>query len=114
MGGAGGVDILNGAGRNDHLSGGGGNDTANGGAGNDVIEGGDGNDVLHGNAGNALDRVHYIDAFGDLGDGRLWEVYLFEYPGYGARAGKISEKSFRQAGAAALRGMLRQFGLPQA
>ncbi len=58
--------------------------------------------VFHGNAGNALDRVHYIDTFGNLEGGRLWEVYLFEYPAYGARPGKISEKSFREAGAAAL------------
>ncbi len=58
--------------------------------------------VFHGNAGHALHRVAYLNAFQRLEDGRLWEVFLFEYPGYGARAGSPSEQSFIAAGEAAL------------
>jgi uncharacterized protein len=58
--------------------------------------------VFHGNAGYALLRTHFVDGFGGLGAGRLWDVHLFEYPGFGAREGKLGEESFIQAGAAAL------------
>jgi hypothetical protein len=58
--------------------------------------------VFHGNSGYALLRTHFIDGFEQLDDGRLWQVYLFEYPGFGARPGVISEPSFRAAGAAAI------------
>ena len=54
--------------------------------------------VFHGNAGFALMRIHYVEAFSPLGRGELWDVYLFEYPGYGSRSGKISELSFLNAG----------------
>jgi alpha-beta hydrolase superfamily lysophospholipase len=43
--------------------------------------------VLHGNGGMALHRGHFVRGFESLGDGRLWQVYLMEYPGYGARPG---------------------------
>ena len=39
--------------------------------------------VFHGNAGFALDRNYYVHGFRALE--QQWEVYLFEYPGYGAR-----------------------------
>lgn len=58
--------------------------------------------VFHGNAGYALHRRYYFDGFGALENGRIWEVLIFEYPGYGARPGKISEASFVAAGAQAL------------
>lgn len=58
--------------------------------------------VFHGNAGYALQRQHYLVEFGQLDDGRSWEIFLFEYPGYGARPGKISEASFVEAGVQAL------------
>jgi len=58
--------------------------------------------VFHGNAGCALQRRHYIEGFGELDDGDSWEVFLFEYPGYGARPGEISEASFIEAGVQAL------------
>ncbi len=58
--------------------------------------------VFHGNAGNALDRMPYSEGFEKLDGGALWEVYLFEYPGYGARPGPISEADFKNAGAAAM------------
>lgn len=50
--------------------------------------------VFHGNAGYALHREYYFAGFGELDDGRTWEVLIFEYPGYGARPGKISEATF--------------------
>jgi hypothetical protein len=56
--------------------------------------------VFHGNTGYALHRTHLIDGFEALGDD--WEVYLFEYPGFGARPGKIGERPFIEAGGAAL------------
>jgi len=59
--------------------------------------------VFHGNAGNALDRTPIIEGFEHLEKGALWEGYLFEYPGYGARPGPINETSFKKAGAAALK-----------
>jgi hypothetical protein len=58
--------------------------------------------VFHGNAGYALHRGHYLEGFGGLNEGNSWEVFLFEYPGYGARPGKISEASFIKAGGEAL------------
>lgn len=58
--------------------------------------------VFHGNAGYALHRQQYFDGFGALAGGDTWEVLIFEYPGYGARPGKISEASFIEAGAQAL------------
>jgi uncharacterized protein len=58
--------------------------------------------VFSGNAGTALDRAYYVRGFEHYADGENWEVYLFEYPGYGARAGRISEASFIDAGDKAL------------
>jgi len=58
--------------------------------------------VFCGNAGSALDRAYYVRGFEHYVAGEKWEVYLFEYPGYGARAGRISESSFIDAGEKAL------------
>jgi pimeloyl-ACP methyl ester carboxylesterase len=63
--------------------------------------------VFHGNAGYALDRVAYVRGFQQLEEGRVWEVYLFEYPGYGARTGSPSEKAITEAGLAALETLWR-------
>lgn len=60
--------------------------------------------VFHGNAGQALDRTYYVDGFRALRDG--WELYLFEYPGYGAREGDPSEAAIKQAARDALQGLL--------
>jgi hypothetical protein len=46
--------------------------------------------VFHGNAGTAADRTYYVEALEPLG----YRVILAEYPGYGARAGALSEESF--------------------
>lgn len=58
--------------------------------------------VFHGNAGSALYRTHFIDGFEALDHGRLWQVYLFEYPGYGARVGEPAEETITAAARAAL------------
>lgn len=58
--------------------------------------------VFHGNAGSALDRDFYVEGFQTLGDENTWEVYLFEYPGYGARSGSPGKDAFIAAGNAAL------------
>jgi len=50
--------------------------------------------VFHGNAGYALDREYFVNGFQSLQAGKLWEIYLFEYPGYGARPGTPGEKAF--------------------
>ena len=44
--------------------------------------------VFHGNAGGAQDRNYYVQALEPLG----YRVILAEYPGYGGRSGKPSEK----------------------
>lgn len=58
--------------------------------------------VFHGNAGYALMRTHYIQGFGHMEQGGLWDVYLFEYPGFGARSGKLGQQSFIEAGEQAI------------
>lgn len=58
--------------------------------------------VFHGNAGFALLRSHFVEGFGGLDEGRLWDVHLFEYPGFGARRGALGEASFLEAGTAAI------------
>ncbi|ETX05790.1 MAG: hypothetical protein ETSY2_20885 [Candidatus Entotheonella gemina] len=46
--------------------------------------------VFHGNAGAASDRLYFTRALAPLG----YRVLLMEYPGYGGRAGELSEASF--------------------
>ena len=60
--------------------------------------------VFHGNAGYALDRHYFVTGLQALKD--EWEVFLFEYPGYGAREGKPSEPSIKAAATQALKSML--------
>jgi hypothetical protein len=62
--------------------------------------------VFHGNAGSALDRSFYADAFGRLDGGKGFEVYLFEYPGYGSREGKPSKEAFVSAATSAVDALL--------
>jgi pimeloyl-ACP methyl ester carboxylesterase len=64
--------------------------------------------VFHGNAGNAAHRSYYIDALAPLG----YRVILAEYPGYGARPGKLEEPSFVRDGGETLRLAAEQFGRP--
>jgi pimeloyl-ACP methyl ester carboxylesterase len=58
--------------------------------------------VFQGNAGYALHRGHYLSGFQGIDGGRKWEVYLFEYPGYGARPGAVGQEQFVKAGLQAL------------
>jgi len=57
--------------------------------------------VFHGNAGYALHRSHYVKALSMLED--PFEVFIFEYPGYGARSGRPSEEGNYAAAEEALR-----------
>jgi uncharacterized protein len=58
--------------------------------------------VFHGNAGFALDRECFAAGFEFLDSGKIWEVHLFEYPGYGARPGEPGEEKFELVAKAAL------------
>jgi pimeloyl-ACP methyl ester carboxylesterase len=60
--------------------------------------------VFHGNAGHALYRQYFAAGF--LAQDADWQVYLFEYPGYGARPGSPSESDIKAAATDALEDML--------
>ncbi len=68
--------------------------------------------VFHGNAGSALDRLPYILGFEQLDQGKLWQVFVFEYPGYGPRPDEPSETSIRAAADAALSQLLSEDSRP--
>ena len=50
--------------------------------------------IVHGNGGCALDRIYFAKP---IHDAAPVDVYLLEYPGYGARVGSPSQKSFLAA-----------------
>ena len=58
--------------------------------------------VFHGNAGTAFERSQYLMGFGRMDQGRTWQVFLFEYPGYDARPGEPSQAAFCATGREAL------------
>lgn len=64
--------------------------------------------VFHGNAGSANDRRHYIDALENLG----YRVVLAEYPGYGAKNGKPSEKAILADASKTVSKAIEDFGHP--
>jgi alpha-beta hydrolase superfamily lysophospholipase len=64
--------------------------------------------VFHGNAGAASDRLYYTRALAPLG----YRVLLMEYPGYGGRAGKLSEASFIADAKQSIALAHRRFGSP--
>ena len=64
--------------------------------------------VFHGNAGGASDRLYYSRALVPLG----YRVLLMEYPGYGGRAGALSEASFVADAKAAVAQAHASFGAP--
>ncbi len=66
--------------------------------------------VFHGNAGYALHRQYYAAGF--LAQDPNWNVYLFEYPGYGARPGEPSEDDIKAAASRALEGLLASDARP--
>jgi len=62
--------------------------------------------IVHGNASSAIDRV---DLAGGLNSIEPADVYILEYPGYGARPGSPSQHSFFQAADEAM-GLLKKDG----
>src|SRR5437870_2887118 len=64
--------------------------------------------VFHGNAGYALHRAYFAEAFTSLDAGKTWHVFIFEYPGYGARPGKATKDSFMQAARPAIDELSRE------
>jgi pimeloyl-ACP methyl ester carboxylesterase len=67
--------------------------------------------VFHGNAGHAMHRGYYRNGLRALSDERVqWRTFIFEYPGYGARAGRPSEEAFKRAADEALRSLLEETG----
>lgn len=67
--------------------------------------------VFHGNADCAVSRYAIVYGFEALSGGS-WEVYLLEYPGYGARLGAPGEKAFKAATEAAVRLLQRESKRP--
>lgn len=63
--------------------------------------------IFHGNAGHALNRVYYVEGF-EAATPSGWEVFLFEYPGFGARDGRPSEKTIVNAASSALEALRRE------
>jgi uncharacterized protein len=55
--------------------------------------------IVHGNSGSAINRLDYADALKTLAP---WDVYILEYPGYGARPGSPTQKGFFAAADEAL------------
>ena len=69
--------------------------------------------VFHGNAGHALLRSYYARGFRNTPESSAaWEVFLFEYPGYGARPGSPSEKELGSAARQAFRELLMESSRP--
>jgi uncharacterized protein len=64
--------------------------------------------IFHGNAGTAADRSYYVKALRPLG----YRVLLAEYPGYGARNGKLGELSFVNDARETLKLAFKQYGTP--
>ena len=64
--------------------------------------------VFHGNAGAAWNRGFYLDQLEPLG----FRVVLTEYPGYGGRSGKMSEKKFLADAKTTVRLVYEEYGTP--
>ena len=64
--------------------------------------------VFHGNAGMALNRDYYADLLSGFRASGPWEVYVFEYPGYGPREGSPGEAAFSAAAVQATDELLEQ------
>ena len=47
--------------------------------------------IFHSNGGHALTRTYFMDGLGALDNGKNWEFYALEYPGYAWRDGVHSE-----------------------
>jgi len=66
--------------------------------------------VFHGNAGYALHRGHYTEAISQVEEG--FDVYILEYPGYGARAGSPSEEALYAAAEEGIKLLLDESSAP--
>lgn len=64
--------------------------------------------VFHGNAGSALTRDFFVHALSPLG----LRVVLVEYPGYGAKDGRLGQASLVAAGIEAVQQAILEFGDP--
>jgi pimeloyl-ACP methyl ester carboxylesterase len=64
--------------------------------------------VFHGNAGTAADRSYYVNALASFG----YRIILAEYPGYGARKGKLGEIPFVNDAKETLRLAYEKYGKP--
>jgi pimeloyl-ACP methyl ester carboxylesterase len=64
--------------------------------------------VFHGNAGAAIDRQYYVPPLQKQG----FRVILAEYPGYGARGGKLSEAALVADAQDTIRKATHEFGRP--
>lgn len=53
--------------------------------------------VFHGNAGGAIHRDYLRHLFRDLPASAGHSLYIMEYPGFGFRSGRPSERAFREA-----------------
>jgi pimeloyl-ACP methyl ester carboxylesterase len=62
--------------------------------------------IVHGNAGSAIDRLDIANGLLSVGP---MDVYILEYPGYGARPGSPSQNNLFQAAAEAMN-LLKQQG----
>ena len=58
--------------------------------------------VIHGNAGYALHRTEYADVLRHAAPELDISLYILEYPGYGARGGRMSQRDFLWAAEEAL------------
>ncbi len=65
--------------------------------------------VFHGNAGFALHRTYIIDGLQRPLNEPAFYVFLFEYPGYGPRAGRPSEEALTTAAAAAFEQLRKSY-----
>lgn len=69
--------------------------------------------VFHGNAGQALNRTYFVKGPRGVSNRQVgWTVYLFEYPGYGSRPGRPSEKAINAAASEALELLFRESSDP--
>jgi pimeloyl-ACP methyl ester carboxylesterase len=64
--------------------------------------------VFHGNAGMALNRDYYAQLLSRFRNSGPWEVFVFEYPGYGPRPGRPGEGEFTAAALATVDELIAQ------
>lgn len=64
--------------------------------------------VFHGNAGHAANRAYFAHGFAAATSDSPWDVFLFEYPGYGSRPGQPSEAAIKAAARAGIEPLIEQ------